>query len=70
MTEQHSPTNASGLNASLADAAPVRSPRTGRTSLMNTKTGEQFYSYCSAHWSWDPDCSDCQKGAWAWPVAT
>ena len=39
-----------------------------RTSLKNTRTGEHFYSVCSAHWDYNADCDMCHKGGWAYPT--
>lgn len=69
-TEEHSLSNVSGLRASLEDAVLVHKPSSGRMRwiLMNSRTGEHFYSFCSAHSDHEPSCDLCHKGAWAFPV--
>lgn len=53
---------------SLADAVPAQVPMSGttRTRLRNSRTGEWFNSFCSAHWDYDPECSRCHDGVWGY----
>ena len=51
---------------SLADAEVVRQLKNGttRTRLKNKRTGEYFYSVCSAHWDYAAECEQCHMGGW------
>lgn len=55
---------------SLADAEVVQRYRNGntRTCLRNTRTGEYFISFCSAHYDYDAECHTCHTGRWAYPA--
>jgi len=70
MTDSPSPTNVSGLNASLDDAVAmsVLVSKNGMKKTLVNKKGEHFYSICGIHYHYDPGCDNCHRGAWATPI--